>query len=131
DQHVAAAVLGDVADLLADGVRGALVPVGRLVGLLGGQHLDEAAAERVELVGVGDVPVQANAEELGQDVDAVAAAVDAVADGDVAEPVLAGDGDGRLAAHLRERVQPGAAAAAEDEAQDLLHGNLAGPVTVG
>ena len=58
--------------LLADGVGGALVPVGGLVGLLGGQHLDEAAAERVELVGVGDVPVQADAEELRQDVDAVA-----------------------------------------------------------
>ena len=62
----------DVADVLAHGVGGALVPVGRLVGLLGGQHLDEAAAEGVELVGVGDVAVQADAEELRQDVDAVA-----------------------------------------------------------
>ena len=43
-----------------------------LVRLLGGEDLDEAAAERVELVGVGDVPVQADGEELRQDVDAVA-----------------------------------------------------------
>ena len=61
DQHVAGAVGVEVAEVLPDGVGGALVPVGRLVGLLGGQHLDEAAAERVELVGVGDVPVQADA----------------------------------------------------------------------
>ena len=57
--------------LLAHGVGGALIPVGGLVRLLGGQHLDEAAAERVELVGVGDMAVQADAEELRQDVDAV------------------------------------------------------------
>ena len=71
DQHFVRGVFGDVADLLADGVGGALIPVGGLVGLLGGQHLDEAAAEGVELVGVGDVAVQADAEELRQDVDAV------------------------------------------------------------
>src|SRR5579884_1586416 len=56
-----------------DGVGGALVPVGGVVGVLGGQQLDEAAAEGVELVGVGDVAVQTDAEELRQHVDAVEA----------------------------------------------------------
>ena len=67
-----ARVLVDIADVLAHGVGGALIPVGGLVGLLGGQHLDEAAAERIELIGVGDVAVQADAEKLRQDVDAIA-----------------------------------------------------------
>ena len=123
DQHVAARVLLDVADVLAHGVGGALVPVGGLVGLLGGQDLDEAPAERVELVGVGDVPVQADAEKLRQHVDAVEAAVDAVADGDVDEPILAGDGHGRLAAQHGEGIQAGAAAAAQDQAQNITHDN--------
>ena len=72
DQHLVRTLALDVGDVLADGVGGALVPVGALVGLLGGEHLDEPAAEHVELVGVGDVPVQADRQELRQDVDACA-----------------------------------------------------------
>ena len=80
--------------------------------------------EHVELVGVGDVPVQADGQELRQDVDAVEAAVDAVADRDVDEAVLAGDRDGRLGPELGEGEQPGPLAAAEDQAEDgsRLHG---------
>src|SRR5581483_1168789 len=124
DQDVGRPVLDDVADLLADGVGGPLVPVGGLVGLLGGEDLDEAAAEGVKLVGVGDVAVQADAEELCQDVDAIQTAVDAIADRDVDEAVLAGDGDSRLGAQLRQRVQTGAASAAEDEAEYVVHNGL-------
>ena len=39
--------------------------------LLRGQDLDEPAAEGVELVGVGDMAVQADRVELGQDEDPV------------------------------------------------------------
>src|SRR5262249_13544124 len=84
--------------------------------------LDEPAAEHVELVRVGDVPVQADGEELGEHVDVVEPAVDAVGDWDVDEPVLAGDGDGRLGAGSGERVEAGAAAAAQDEREDGSHG---------
>src|SRR5262249_44006919 len=35
---------------------------------------------------------------------------------------LAGDWHGRLTATLRERVQPGPAAAAQDQGEDVLHG---------
>src|SRR5262249_53079008 len=111
-----------VPELLANGVGGALIPVGTLVRLLGREDLDETLAKGIELVRVGDVPVQADAQELRQDVDAVEAAVDAVTDGDVDEPILAGDGHRRLAAQHRQGVKTGAAAAAEDEAEDVLHG---------
>ena len=44
-------------------------------------------------------------------------------DRDIDEAVFAGEGDGGLAAEHGERVKAGAAAAAEDEAEDLLlHG---------
>ena len=45
------------------------------------------------------------------------AAVDAVADGDVDEAILAGDGHGRLAAELGQRIEARAAAAAQDQAR--------------
>ena len=72
DQHFLATILLHVADLLANGVGGALIPAGAFGGLLGCQDFDEAVAERVELVGVRNVPVQADAEELSEDVNAVA-----------------------------------------------------------
>ena len=50
------------------------------------------------------------------------AAVDAIADGDVDEAILAGDRHGGLAAVLGERIQAGAAAAAEDETENIFHG---------
>ena len=122
DEHLVVVALGDVAEVLADGVGGALVPVGGLVGLLGGEDLDEAAVEHVELVGVADVLVQADGQELREDVDAVEVAVDAVGDRDVDQAVLAGDGHGGLGAVFGERVEAGAAAAAEDQAEDVAHG---------
>ncbi len=124
DQNVVAGIFLDVTDLLAHGVGGALVPVGLLIGLLSGQDLDEAAAERVELVRVGQVPVQANAQELGQHVNAVEAAVDAITNRDVDETIFAGDGHGRFAPQFGQRKEPGAAAAAEDQAEDGPHRNL-------
>jgi hypothetical protein len=44
-------VLGEVADRLADGVGGALIPVRIVRGLLGSQDFDEAAGEAIEPVG--------------------------------------------------------------------------------
>src|SRR5439155_9117475 len=56
DQHLASAILLNVADVLANGIGGALIPVGGLVGLLGRQDLDETPVEIVKLIGIGDVP---------------------------------------------------------------------------
>ena len=119
DQHVVDARLREVAQVLAHGVGGALVPVGALaVGLLGGQDLDEAAAEVVEAVRAADVPVQADRDELREHVDAVQPAVDAVGDRDVDQPVLAGQRHGRLGAILGERIQPRALPAAQNDGDE-------------
>ncbi len=110
-----------VAQILPNGVGGAAIPVGRLVGLLGGQNLDEAIIKRIELIGIADMTMQTDAEKLRQDVNAFESAVDAIAEGNVDESILAGDGHGRLTAVLGQRIQRRAASAAENEADNVLH----------
>ena len=117
NQDVARAIVVQIAKVLANGVGGAAIPVGRLVGLLGGEDLDKAVAEGIELVGVGNMAVQADAEELREDVEAIDAAVDAVAKRDVDEAIFPGDGHGRLTAMLRQGIQRSSAAAAENQAE--------------
>src|SRR5438552_118830 len=85
------------------------------------RFLHEATTEGIKLVRVGDVTVEADAQELGQDIDAVEPAVDAVADRDINETILASHGHCWLAAQLGQWVQPAAPAAAEDQAQNALH----------
>ena len=106
DQHVVDARLLDVPQVLPHGVGGALVPVGVVLRLLGGEDFDEAAIEGVEDIGAADVLVQAGGIELRQHVDAVQAAVDAVGDGDVDEPVLSGHGNGRFGTDLGQGIKP-------------------------
>ena len=100
DQDLGAASARAAGRGLAHGVGRALVPVAVVDRLLGGQDVDEAAAEGVEAVGLGDVAVQARAVELGDDEDAVDAGVQAVADRDVDEPELAAHRHRRLGAVL-------------------------------
>lgn len=122
-QDLTTLVLLDVTDLLAHGVGGALIPVRGLVRLLGGQNLDETLAKRVELVGIGDVPVQTHAQKLRQHVNAVEAAIDAVADGNVDQPVFSGQGNGWLAPQLGEGIQAGPPTTAQNQAQNITHDN--------
>ena len=71
--------LGQITQILAHRVGGALIPVGSLRhGLLGRQDFDEAAAEIVEAIRAANMPVQADREELRQHVDPIQLAVDAV-----------------------------------------------------
>ncbi len=125
DEDVLGIALDEMAEVFADGVGGALVPVPRFIGfahrLLGGEDFDEAAAERVEPIRAADVPVEARGLELREDVDLVDLAVDAVGDGDIDEPVLARERHGGFGTVLRERQEPRAAAAAEDDCDDVFH----------
>ena len=121
DQHVLDARLLDVAEVLPHGVGRALIPVGVVERLLGGQDLDEAAVERVEGVRAADVAVQADRVELRQHVAAVQAAVDAVRQGDVDQPILARHRHGRLGAVLGQRIKPRALSAAEHQGHNVSH----------
>ena len=123
DQVVVGSVAGEVARRLAHGVGRALEPV-RVVGrLLGGQDVDEAAREQVHPVRLRDVPVERGRVELREDEHPPQPGVQAVADGDVDQPVLAADRHRGLRAHEREREEPVPAPAPEDDGEDVLHGH--------
>jgi hypothetical protein len=64
--------------------------------LLRSQNFDESAPEWIELVGVGDVAVQAHRVELGEDEDAVQTGMDAVGNRNIDKAVFACDRHGRL-----------------------------------
>ena len=120
DQVVVGFVPRDVARRLADGVGRALEPVRVVRRLFGRQDFDEALAEQIHPVGLADVPVERRRVELRQDEDAPDVGVQAVADRDVDQAVLAADRDRRLRTKLRERKQPRALTAAEHERQDFV-----------
>jgi hypothetical protein len=89
DDDVVPALVAHVAHAAADGVGGALEPVRALLGLLRGHQGHVARGEDVELVGVGEVLVQALRLVLGEHVDAPDVRVQAVAHWYVDDPVLA------------------------------------------
>ena len=110
----------EVAQILAHGVGCALVPTRTLRGLLGGEDLNEAFAKLVELVAGVDVPVQRGAVELRQHVDLAEAAVEAIADRDVNQPVLSAKRHRGFGALPRQRKEPGAGAAAHDDGEGFV-----------
>ena len=120
NQVVVGVMAREVAGGLPDGIGRALIPVGIVGRLLGGQDLDEALAEQVHAVGLVDVPVQRRRVELRQDEDAADIGVQAVADRDVDQPVLAGDRHRGLRSELCEREEPGSLAPAENDRQDFV-----------
>src|SRR5262249_9872151 len=65
--------------------------------------------------------VQADAQELRQDIDSIKAAVEAITDRDVNEAIFAGDGNRGLAAEFGERIEPRAAPTSQDQAQNIGH----------
>ena len=95
-----------------------------LVGaLLRGQDLDESGREVVEPVALLDVPVQRPAVELGEQEDPAEVGVEAVADGDVDQAVLARERHRGLGAVLGQREEAGAGAAAHDDGDDVVRAN--------
>ena len=121
DEVVVRVVALEVAHCLPHGVRRALIPV-RIVGsLLGRQDFHEAAAERIEPVSLADVPVERGRVELREDEDPPDLGVQAVADGDVDQAVLAADRHRRFRTAFGEREEPGTLTAAQDDRENVAH----------
>jgi hypothetical protein len=116
--HVIGLFFPEVAAALPDGIGRALEPALGTRGLLGGQDPHIAMGEGVEAIGALDVAVQRFAVELGQHVDLADAAVDAVADRDVDQAVLAGDRHRRLGPFIGQGHQARALSAAENNTHD-------------
>ena len=114
DQHVIGFRFLHVAQVLPHGIGGALIPIRAFVGLLGGENFDEAPAEAVEHIRAADVAVQTHGVELREHVHAVHAAVDAVRERDIDQPIFPRQRHGRLRAKFRQRIKPSAASAAEN-----------------
>src|SRR4029450_6039331 len=112
----------EVAARLTDGVGGALKPVTAVRGLLGGEDLDEALGELVQPVGQADVTIERRRVELRQDEDSPELGVQATADRNIDETVLAADRHSRLGSGMRQRKQSSAAPTPEDDRQDVTHG---------
>src|SRR5215813_1574412 len=91
--------------MLSHGIGGSLKPVRIGHGLFGSEHFDETFCEWVKPVGVCDVAVQRSRVELSQDEDFFQPRIQAVADGNVDEPVLSSKRHRRFRAVLRQREQ--------------------------
>jgi len=111
----------EVAAGLAHCVRRALEPMAAVRCLLGCEDLDEPLAELVEAIGQSDVTVQRCRVELRQDQDSTKLGMQAAADRNIDEPVLAANRDGRFRAGMCQRKQSSTAASAEDDRQDVAH----------
>ena len=123
DHHIIRIVPLDEPDVLVDGVGGALVPVGLLALLVGGQHVDAGVhAVQVPGLAVADVLVELQRLVLGEHAHGLDAGVHAVGQGKVDDPVLSAVGHGGLGQVLGEHAQPAALAAGQKHSHDLLFG---------
>jgi hypothetical protein len=95
-----------VDEVFAHGIRGALIPRGVGESLFGCQDFNKAAGEMVELVGLGNVPVQRGGVELSQQINPPQTGIDAIGDGNVHQAVFAGQRHSRFGPVARQRRVP-------------------------
>ena len=101
DQDVLRRVRKKMAQTLSYRIGSALVPVGALRSLLGRQNSNEPLREEAESVGLVNVSVQRFRIVLCQDEDSVDSRIDAIADRNINESILAPDWDGRFRPYER------------------------------
>ena len=122
DDHIVRVVQVQEADVLIDGVGGALVP-GALISLphVGGQDV-HAAVGPVQIPGLAgaDVAVQLQGAVLGEHAHGVDAGVDAVGQGKVNDAVLPAEWDGGLGHLAGEGVEPAALSARQQHGHNFF-----------
>jgi hypothetical protein len=123
-QVVVGVVAAEVPAGLPYRVGSSLEPV-RVVGrLLRRQNLHEPLAEEIHAIGAGDVPVERRRVELRQHEHPPDVGMNAVADRNIDETILAADWHRRLRAELRQWKEASALTAAEDESKNFaVHGH--------
>ena len=120
NDDVAGVLAADRIDVLIDGVGGSQIPVGGNAHLRR-QDFDEFAEAQQLRPALADVPVERKRFVLRQDEDAAQVAVDAIGKRDVNDAVDAAEGHGGLGAVARERPQPFALAAGQQNADRIAH----------
>ena len=91
DEHIFCPGGDDFKELFSNCICRPLVPVGGFCGLLCSPNLHPSGMEIIKLVGPGDMPVQRNRIKLGQHSYVIDLRVDAIADGDIDQPVFSCD----------------------------------------
>ena len=89
--------------------------------ICGGKNFDEFAQAHQRGPALADVAIEAEGFVLRQDEDAAQIAIDAIGKGDVDDAVDAAEGHGGLGAVARERPQPLALAARQQNADGIAH----------
>ena len=121
NQHVLGIVTLDEVDVLIDGVGRALIPIGALIALVGGQDV-HAGVHTVQIprrTGA-DVAVQLQGLVLGEHTHRLDAGVDTVGQGEVDDAVFAAVGNCRFGNLAGQRVQTAALAASEQHGDTFL-----------
>jgi len=105
-------------------IGGSLKPIRALRSLFSREHLDESVGEHVESIRLRDVAIERCRVELCQDEDAFQPCMQTVADRNVDQSIFPTERHGRFRSHMRERKQPGSAAATEDQREDVVHASI-------
>ena len=113
-------LLEDIVEVLPHGIGGALIPMGAARGLSSRQDLHEPTREPIERITLVNVPMERRGIKLRQDVHEPDVGVDAIADGNVHQPVFSSDRHSRLGPLLRQRKQSLAFASAQNHAQHVV-----------
>ena len=120
NEDVVRLLAADRIDVLVNGVGGSLIPVLRDAHLRR-QDFDEFAEAHQRGPAVADVAVEAKRLVLRENEDAAQVAVEAVGERDVDDAVDAAEGNGGLGAVARERPEPFALAAGQQNANRIAH----------
>ena len=88
NEEIIVGLLEKVAQVLADGVGRALIPLRTLRSLLGGEDVDETAGKVIKLVARLNMTMKGHAVELGQHINRAEPGVEAVADRDINKAVF-------------------------------------------
>ena len=121
DQHVFRTIAVDEGDVLADGVCGALVPLGFLASGIRRQDLHAAmGAVQAPGLAVADVLVELQRLILGEDAHGVDAGIDAVGQRKVYDPVFSAEGYSRLGRVLRQYLQSTALPAGQEHCDTVF-----------
>jgi hypothetical protein len=88
---------------------------------LGSEQFDETTAEVVETIRLTNMLVERDTQELGDDVDAIDAAMETVADRDVDQTVFGRERNSGFGTNFREGIKASAAATTENQGDDLPH----------
>jgi hypothetical protein len=120
DEYVVGLLVADRVDVLVDGVGGAEIPVLRYAHLRR-QDLDEIADAHERRPAAPNMAVEAQRFVLREHEDAAQVAIEAIRERDVHDAVDASEGNGRFGAVARERPEPFALAARQENADRIAH----------